>query len=540
MTAGPTPASASNPSTNSLRIRSARQVSVSRNAGRSWAPARSFSSRSGPPPCRRCAARSRPHRDPAARSGGAAARWSCRHRRREPARDRPPPPRRPRCARRRCSCEPVCHRWRASRGARVSPAVARRLSTTNDTATPPAMLDTGEGGDRWSDCHAPAGPPVHLVPRSDVRRPHPRRGGARRRPPVRPRRARAPSVAADRPLRRPPSRPRPRRRRAHPPTRRRWTLQLNCHPPQIHRRLTGDLVPGGLAVTVPRTGCGCGPRPGLPPDSVLYTPVLPVGTSLVVTAGPVEGIGLHLVPGRAHRVRAQRWRGPGLGGGGGPRRDPVGSVARRSDARLRARLRHDRPGRRVEGGSRPARQAAVNAFGLALYRRILTDPDLRGRRHRVLAVQHRDRARDGPGRREGRDGRRRWTPSCTPTAGPSSARGSRPRDGGRLPRGADATWGDAEPGTHTLALRIANPAFGQRGCAIEQAYLQRSSGAFRGGARPRGLRGGPGAAKKAINGWVSRQTLSRIPTSCARGRHRGDPPRPRQRRLLQGRVGQRF
>ena len=43
-TARPTPASASNPSTNSDRIRSARQVSVSRNSGRSRPPSRSFSS----------------------------------------------------------------------------------------------------------------------------------------------------------------------------------------------------------------------------------------------------------------------------------------------------------------------------------------------------------------------------------------------------------------------------------------------------------------------------------------------------------------
>ncbi|HEU0244610.1 MAG TPA: hypothetical protein VFQ75_11950, partial [Candidatus Limnocylindrales bacterium] len=49
---------------------------------------------------------------------------------------------------------------------------------------------------------------------------------------------------------------------------------------------SGDLVPGTLAVTV-SDSVRVRSAPRVADDSVKFTPVLPVGTSLVVTAGPV-------------------------------------------------------------------------------------------------------------------------------------------------------------------------------------------------------------------------------------------------------------
>ena len=78
-------------------------------------------------------------------------------------------------------------------------------------------------------------------------------------------------------------------------------------------------------------------------------------------------------------------------------------------------------------------------------------------------------------------------------------------------RSRDATWGDPRYEQHALALRMANMAFGQRGYSIEPAYLEQIGEAF---GAPLGLvdyEDDPSGALEAINGWVERQTMGRIP-----------------------------
>ena len=77
--------------------------------------------------------------------------------------------------------------------------------------------------------------------------------------------------------------------------------------------------------------------------------------------------------------------------------------------------------------------------------------------------------------------------------------------------GHNATWTDDENVIHSLSLRIANAAFGQRGWEIEQGYLDAIGEAFGAGLGLVDYAADPEAARKVINAWVSRQTAKRIP-----------------------------
>ena len=106
----------------------------------------------------------------------------------------------------------------------------------------------------------------------------------------------------------------------------------------------------------------------------------------------------------------------------------------------------------------------------------------------------------------------------------------------------NATWQDEslDPPTRELALRIANAAFAQRDWAIEQAYLERIGSTFGAGVRLVDYRADHEAARKLINAWVSDQTKKRIPELIPEASlDAAHPPRPRQRDLPQGRLGDR-
>ncbi len=74
----------------------------------------------------------------------------------------------------------------------------------------------------------------------------------------------------------------------------------------------------------------------------------------------------------------------------------------------------------------------------------------------------------------------------------------------------DASWTDIL-GQHTLALDIANAAYGQAGWTIEKPYLDAIKSAFGAGLRLVDFAGDPDAARRTINAWVSEQTAGRIP-----------------------------
>jgi serpin B len=83
----------------------------------------------------------------------------------------------------------------------------------------------------------------------------------------------------------------------------------------------------------------------------------------------------------------------------------------------------------------------------------------------------------------------------------------------QLLRSRDATWKDEyeEGGPHALALRTANMAFAQRGYHLEADYLDEIGRTFGSGIGLVDYIGQTEAARQAINGWVSRQTMGRIP-----------------------------
>ncbi len=76
----------------------------------------------------------------------------------------------------------------------------------------------------------------------------------------------------------------------------------------------------------------------------------------------------------------------------------------------------------------------------------------------------------------------------------------------------DASWLDEAQEQHRLSLQIANMIFAQRGFAIEPTYLDRIGRTFGAGLGLVDYADDLQGAIKAINGWVSRQTVGRIPS----------------------------
>jgi serine protease inhibitor len=70
---------------------------------------------------------------------------------------------------------------------------------------------------------------------------------------------------------------------------------------------------------------------------------------------------------------------------------------------------------------------------------------------------------------------------------------------------------DTAYGPRTVALRIANAPFGQRGETFEQAYLDALASGFGAGLRLVDYKANTDAARRTINAWVADQTANRIP-----------------------------
>ena len=89
----------------------------------------------------------------------------------------------------------------------------------------------------------------------------------------------------------------------------------------------------------------------------------------------------------------------------------------------------------------------------------------------------------------------------------------------------DGAWTEAGPmddvnadkDTHYLAMRMANMAFAQRGYPIHDEYVDRLGMTFGSGLGLVDYAGAPDEAREAINGWVGRQTVGRIPDLLQEG-----------------------
>lgn len=277
---------------------------------------------------------------------------------------------------------------------------------------------------------------------------------------------------------------------------------------------SADFAPGALAVTV-SDNLRVRSQPGVGSDSVRYQPLLPKATQLVIVGGPVEASGYtwyRVVP-----------LGVKLEGGveqgwvaiadhdGSPwvtlADDPTPGFELASVAT-------ERPAPSIDD----ARDGAdgTNGFGLSLYQELLNETgDAAGPNNIVisptsvaLALAMASAGAQGATAAELDDllGAPGWNALSARMASLQQLLGS-----------LDTAWTDWDGTAHSLALRIANMAFAQDGWPIRHDYLQRIDRALGAGLGLVDYQQNAEAARGAINGWVARQTLNRIPELLTAG-----------------------
>ena len=153
--------------------------------------------------------------------------------------------------------------------------------------------------------------------------------------------------------------------------------------------------------------------------------------------------------------------------------------------------------------------AGINAFGLALYRRLLGDAKAKVGGEGVV-VSPTSIATALAMARAGATG---TTASQMDDVLRASGWGDLGSGVGSLEQilnGYNATWEDAEGASHALSLNTVNRAFGQDGWTIKQAFLDRIGSAFGAPLALLDFAADPDAARDTINAWVARQTHDRI------------------------------
>ena len=277
----------------------------------------------------------------------------------------------------------------------------------------------------------------------------------------------------------------------------------------------GPIVPGALAVTVSED-LRVRSAPRVADDSQLYTPVLPAGTRLVVTAGPVAASGYTWF--RAAPVGFRLDGGIDQGWVAIADHDGTPWVALAADPTPGYELAAAvlaQPAGNVAAAKAEAQ--ALNGFGLALYLELLHDPAAAiGDKGAVVSPASITLALAMA--RAGANGE-----TATQMDRVLRVNGWDDLSGGlgslsSLLASTDAGWADGDGRQHQLALRIANMAFSQQGYPIEAAYLDRIGKAFGSGLGLVDYVRDAEAARQAINGWVGRQTLGRIPELLDRGK----------------------
>ncbi|HEU4671583.1 MAG TPA: serpin family protein [Candidatus Limnocylindrales bacterium] len=244
-------------------------------------------------------------------------------------------------------------------------------------------------------------------------------------------------------------------------------------------------------------------------DSARYEPLLPVGTELLVVDGPVQASGYTWWRVAPTAVTLDGGVGDGWVAIADHDGTPWVSLQSAPVAGLeivRASLE------RSEGTVGQARAGAtsVNAFGLRLYRALLSDKDLGLARRGVVISPTSIALALAMARAGARGATAREMDEVLATSG-WGALGTELGALEELLAGESASWTDYEGGSHVLALRIANAAFAQDGFDIRQAYLDGIARAFGAGLGLVDYIGATEVARAAINDWVSRQTATRIP-----------------------------
>ena len=272
---------------------------------------------------------------------------------------------------------------------------------------------------------------------------------------------------------------------------------------------TGSLVPGVLAETV-TDDLRVRSAPRVADDSIRHAPLLPNGTQLVVTAGPV----------RANDYTWYRVAPLAFDLDDGVDQGWV-AVADHDGTPWVAPVDDPTPGFTLASVSAEpidpsmaaakARADEINRFGLAMYRRLRAMDELDGKGivfspysiATALAMARAGAAGDTASEMDHVLRADDWASLSKGTS--SLAQVLARRDGAWM------VEGDGDRGAHFLALRIANMAFAQEGYALEQAYMERVSRTFRSGVGLVDYIRQTDAARDTINRWVGVQTMGRIP-----------------------------
>lgn len=249
-------------------------------------------------------------------------------------------------------------------------------------------------------------------------------------------------------------------------------------------------------------------EPRISDDSIMYDPLLPIGTELFVLDGPVSANGYTWY--KVAPVSFAELDGPGYGWVASAGKDGEPWIAPATGATANLALAIGDASRAVANPADARRAAAsINAFGLEVHRGLLADDGL-GLADKNLVFSPTSIELALAMARAGAKGETATEmDKVLHTQGwDELAAGLNALDVALASR--DAKWTDGE-GAKELTLRLANAPFAQRGWTIEPDYLDAIASAFGAGLRLVDYVGDLGAARQTINGWVSDRTAERIP-----------------------------
>jgi len=272
---------------------------------------------------------------------------------------------------------------------------------------------------------------------------------------------------------------------------------------------TPDPLVGQVVVTV-SDNLVVRSEPRVSADSVMYRPWLPTGTELKVIDGPVSGSGY--VWYEVEPVSFTGLDGPGHGwvAMAGKDGEPWIALAEPEIAGIEL-AKADVPRAPADPAAAKTAAASISAFGLDLLRAMLAGGTLKPDENAVVSPTSIALALGMA--RAGAKGETASQMDAVLHATGWDELGPGLNALEQALTSRNATWqdGSLDPPHRELALRIANASFAQRDWAIEQAYLDAIASTFGGGLRLVDYVAHPEAARQAINAWVSRQTMERIP-----------------------------
>ena len=250
-------------------------------------------------------------------------------------------------------------------------------------------------------------------------------------------------------------------------------------------------------------------QPRVSTDSIMYQPWLPLGTELTVLDGPVSASGYTWY--RVAPVSFAGLSGPGDGWVAMAGKDGEAWIALSKETAAGPGLAISTVARALaDPAAAKTAAASINAFGLDLFRQLLTDPSLT-QKNAVFSPTSIALAL-GMARAGAKGETASQMDGVLHTTG-WDALGPGLNSLDQALDSRNATW-QADwltPPTRQLALRIANAAYGQQGWTIEQPYLDAIAAAFGAGLNLVDFISHPAAALQTINAWVSERTNGRIP-----------------------------